>query len=109
MNSTIPLELLAFLEQIGLTNLTPEEQQAYAEKIQNMLEDKIIITIMEQLSEPDQNTLEHLPEDQVDDFLASKNIDLEAVSAQAGLSLREELMTSLSYAKGLLDGRDEQK
>jgi hypothetical protein len=106
MTNPIPQELLAFLEQIGLTNLTPEEQQAYAEKIQNMLEDKIILQIMEQLSEPDQQALESLPEDQVDDFLASRNLNLEAISAQAGLALREELLTSLSYAKGLLDGKN---
>jgi hypothetical protein len=107
MTNQIAPELIQFLAELGLTNLSPDELQAYAEKIQNMLEDKVILAIMSQLQPEDQEKLENLPEEEVDDFLAARNINLEAISAQAGLSLREELMTSLSYAKGLLDGKEE--
>ena len=63
MNQDIHTFLKKLLEDAGQTDLTPELEEQMIKDLNTRLEDRLILTAMENLSEADQDTLGKMAED----------------------------------------------
>lgn len=102
MNNKYGIDLTTFLQEIGLGNLSPEEQAAYSEKILSSLEKAIALRIEEKLSDADLAELDTLATEQVTDYLMNKGVDVVALAAEEGAVLREHLLSGMTFAQGVI-------
>lgn len=88
MNQDIHAFLKKLLEDAGQTGLNPEVEEQMIADLNTRLEDRLILTAMENLSEADQDALgkmaeEKAPSKQMEEFVRTHVPDWEAVFAAA--------------------------
>jgi hypothetical protein len=97
------IDLTNLLEELGLSGLSPEEQDTYANKILASLEKAIAGRIAEKLNDQELAELDTLTAEQVSDYLAEKGIDVVELAVEEGTVLRDHLLGGMSYAKGIIE------
>lgn len=100
----LPLELVDGLAtMLGTDSMTPEEKQELAQKVNEIIEQRVMMTVMSRLSEADQNLFLSLTTDsEIDQFFADRNIDLMAIAVMEAQAFRERVLGDLAYADGKL-------
>lgn len=102
-NNKYNIDLTSFLEELGLKDLSPDKKAEYSEQLLKLLESRIQIILEESLSDEDLAFMESKSESEIAEYLDSKGLNLAEISTQAGQEIREEFLTSMSFAQGYID------
>jgi hypothetical protein len=101
-NNKYDIDLTSLFEELGLGDLTQEQKDKYSEEILNMLEDRVAMRLEDFVEDDDMDKLESMDEEQVAVYFDSKGVNIAEIAAQEALSLREELISTMSFADGVI-------
>jgi len=90
-------------EELGLTNLTTEQKEAYSKQLMDMLQERIDQQVSSRLTDKDRPFIEGKSEQEVAEYLDSIGINLAEIAVVEGMKLREELLSTMSYAEGVIE------
>lgn len=91
-------------DQLGLSDLSEEEKNKRFLEMQDVIEQRVFLRIMNLLSDEDKKVFENFESDEeTDKFFVDKKIDTEQISLEEALAYREELIGNMSYMMGKLD------
>lgn len=90
-------------KELGLTNLSEEQKAAYTKQLTDMLQERIDMSITSKLSEKDRPFIEGKSEQEVAEYLDSIGINIAEIAVVEGMKLREELLSTMSYAEGVIE------
>lgn len=92
-----------FFAQLGLENLPAADKKKLAEQMQENIENKITLRVMEMLSEEDKKLFDACKTDvDIEEFFKAKKINPGAIAVEEALTFREELLQDASYIEGRL-------
>ena len=91
-------------DQLGLTDLSEEEKNKRIAEMQEVLDQRIFLRMMNMLSEADRDLFDTLEKDEdIDKFLAEKGINPEELAFEEATAYREELIQNMAYMMGKMD------
>lgn len=88
------------LDLLGFDGNTPQEKKAELyEKMINTIQNRLMMRILDRLSDEEVKEFNELPEDSqvINDFFQSKNIDAAQMLAQEALIYKSELVSLTTY------------
>lgn len=108
MADSFPINISLLLQELGLDSLPEEKKKSIAIALENLIDAKIKVFLLEQLNEEEQKHVESLAGD--DDaiimyFEEVKMIDFNQLIIAFAQEAREELMRDVSYIQGQVDAK----
>ncbi|HBB02577.1 MAG: hypothetical protein US89_C0014G0015 [Candidatus Peregrinibacteria bacterium GW2011_GWF2_38_29] len=89
--------------QLGIANLSAAEKEVFAKSIEENVEGRIMVRILNSLSDEDKTAFDACKTDaEIEAFLKAKNIDMSAIAVEEALTFREELIKDASFIEGKL-------
>lgn len=96
--------------QLGLDQLSPEEKQKMMKDMEEIIENRITLQIIDTLSEEDKQAFSALNTDEeFAKFFESHNIDPMAIAVEEAAKFREEMIRDASYIQGQVEAKIKDK
>jgi hypothetical protein len=96
-----------FFAEIGLNNLSQEQKLEQTAKIAKILHDKMKIRVLDMLDDSDAEAVSKI--DSLEGLITyledKKNIDFFALITSVANEFKNDVIGSLNYTKGILDGQ----
>ena len=102
-NNPYEIDLTSLFIELGLEGITQEQKDKYSEQIFNMLEDRVAMRLEDFVTEEEMDQLDTMADEEVAKFFDDKGVNLGEISAEEALSLREELLSTMSFANGVIE------
>ncbi len=91
-------------DKLGLSDLSEKEKSKRIAEMNEVLEQRIFLRIMSELSDENQKIFETIvKEDELDKFLEKNGIVPEKIAFEEATAYREELIQNMAYMMGKLD------
>jgi hypothetical protein len=89
--------------QLGLDDLSSEQKEKHFAEMQEIVEQRVFLRVMDTLSEEDKKIYDTLKTDEeLDKFYIDRKISLEQIATEEAVAYREELLQNMAYAQGAL-------
>ncbi|MEK7545015.1 MAG: DUF5663 domain-containing protein [Patescibacteria group bacterium] len=108
MHSTFPQGFDDIFAPLGLSHLSAEEKQKMLSEMQEIVENRVTLRILDSIPVDQRPIFEKLEKDEeFTEFLKKHNIDPVAISLEEGMKFREELVADSSFIQGQIEARME--
>jgi hypothetical protein len=93
-------QLTDLFEKLGLAGLSPEQKEKYLQEWTDMVQQKVTLRVMNELSEEDQKKLEKLSGKAFEEFLQKNIPNFNAIMVEETVRFREDLIADANYLRG---------
>jgi hypothetical protein len=108
---TPPISFDDIFAKLGLAGISDEEKEKMTKDMEEIIESRITIAIMEKLSDEEKAAMEKLNTDEeMADFFKSHGIDPAAIAMEEAVRFREEMIADGSFIQAQVEAKmkDEQ-
>ncbi len=105
----IQIDMSMLFAELGLDGLPQEEKDAIAESLHKIMEAKIKLFLMEQLTDEEVKKLDQMnnPDGVLEFFQNEKGVNFPELVLAVAQESREELLQDVAYIRGRLDERSD--
>ena len=110
MTTPLPQDFEDIFKPLGLSGLTQEEKTKMLGEMQEIVENRVTLRILDSIPQEEREVFQKLEKDEdFTEFFKKHSIDPVSMSLEEGLKFREELIADASFIQGQITAKLDEK